>query len=135
MDTTNQNRLNLEMDKVLYNTCITHAAINMDWLAICELLDDQEHSIELRLKFWKYDNEKQTYVLNTQIELPHEDGLTALEFSSTYSVSNLLCATAGKDNSVKIWSLEETASIYSKETQFFFLKVYLINISDFSRKG
>lgn len=114
MDTTQQNVLNMEADKILYNTTITHVAINMDWIVTSELLDDTYNAIELRLKFWKFNIEKQSYILNTQIEMPHEQGLTALEFSSPYSVSNLLCASSGKDNFAKIWSLETTDSIYSK---------------------
>lgn len=114
MDTTNQNRLSLETQKVLYNVNITHAAINMDWIVTGELMDDQLYSIELRLKFFRFDTEKQTYLLNTQVELPHERGLTAIEFSSPYSVDNLMCVTSGKDNVVKVWSLENSDDVRSK---------------------
>lgn len=113
MDTTIQNRLNIEKDKVLYNTVVTHAALNMDWLATTELLDDQEHTLESRLKFWRFDTEKQTYVLNTQVELPHEDGVRALEFSTPYPVDNLICATCGLYD-VKVWALEDPESIHSE---------------------
>lgn len=82
MDTTNQNRLNMEASKELYNTCITHASVNMNWIVIAELLDDHENCIESRLKFWQFNLEKQTYVLNTQVELPHEHGISCVEFSS-----------------------------------------------------
>lgn len=109
-----QNRLSLETRKVLYNVNITHAAINMDWIVTGEMLDDQQTSIELRLKFFQFNLEKQTYVLNTQIELPHERGLTAIEFSSPHSVDNLMCVTSGKDNVVKIWSLEHSEDVTSK---------------------
>lgn len=113
MDTTVQNRLNIEMDKVLYNTVVTHASLNMNWLVTAELLDDEQHAIESRLKFWTFDQEKQTYSLNTQIELPHENGVRALEFSTPYSVENLLCASSGEYD-VKLWALEDSESIYSK---------------------
>lgn len=113
MDTTIQNRLNIEKDKVLYNTVVTHAALNMDWLATAELLDDKEHTLESRLKFWYFDLEKQTYVLNTQVELPHENGVRALEFSTPYPVENLICASSGLYD-VKVWALEDSESIYSE---------------------
>lgn len=113
MDTTVQNRLNIEMDKVLYNTVVTHASLDMNWLVTAELLDDEQHAIESRLKFWTFDQEKQTYSLNTQIELPHENGVRALEFSTPYSVENLLCASSGEYD-VKLWALEDSESIYSK---------------------
>lgn len=126
LDTTGQNRLSLETAKVLYNTCITHAAISMDWLVTGELLDDQQTSVELRLKFWHFSAEKQTYVLNTQVELPHEGGLTALEFSSAYETENLMCATAGKDNVLKVWTLEASDNVNSKWMMFYSPKYLLI---------
>jgi NET1-associated nuclear protein 1 (U3 small nucleolar RNA-associated protein 17) len=54
------------------------------------------------------------YTLNTNVEFPHEGLITALEFSSLYNTDNLLCATAGKDNYIKLWSLEDSESIYRK---------------------
>lgn len=113
MDTTIQNRLNVEKNKVLYNTAVTHASLNMNWLVTAELLDDEEHAIESRLKFWQFDYEKQTYSLNTQIELPHENGVRAVEFSTPYNVENLLCASSGRRD-VKIWALEDSDNIHSK---------------------
>lgn len=83
----------------------------MDWLVTAECLDDLERFPEVRLKFWKFNTVKQSYVLNSQFESPHEGGVTALEFSSSFSIDNLLCASAGKDRKVKIWSLEETKII------------------------
>lgn len=88
----------------------------MDWMVTAELLDDRQYAIEVRLKFWKFDVEKQQYTLNTQVEMPHTDGVTALEFSSPYSNENLICASAGRDNQVKIWTLDDRKSIYSKRS-------------------
>lgn len=96
----------------------------MDWIVTGEMLDDQVNSIELRIKFWRFDETHQTYVLNTQVELPHEIGLTAVEFSSAYSTDALLCATAGLDNVVKIWALQDSFDVNSKE----FLIVYKVTI-------
>lgn len=94
---------------MLYNLYVSHVALNMNWLATAELLDDHENTIESRLKFWQFDLEKQSYVLNTQIELPHENGIRALEFSTPYNVDNLLCATSGEFD-VKIWALEDSGN-------------------------
>lgn len=55
-----------------------------------------------------------SYALNTNAELPHEGGFKAIEFSSSNQVNNLLCATVGEDNVIKMWSLEETDNIYNK---------------------
>lgn len=117
MDTTVQNVLSIETNKLLYNASITHTALNMDWMATVEKLDDLQHTVEIRLKFWKFDIEKQMYSLNTHIELPHEIDVSAIKFSSLFSVDNLLLATSGKDNFVKIWSID----VRKNNSKFFFL--------------
>lgn len=117
LDTTSQNRLNIETDKVLFNSYISHASLNSDWLVTAEILDDHEHTVESRLKFWAFEESKQEYTLNTQIELPHENGVRSLEFSSPHSIDNLLCASCGEFD-VKIWALEDSVNFKSK---FFFI--------------
>lgn len=107
LDTTIQNRLNVETDKVLYNLYVSHASLNMNWLATAEVLDDKEHTIESRLKFWMFDEIEQAYTLNTQIELPHENGVRALEYSTPHAIENLLCASSGEFD-VKVWALEDS---------------------------
>lgn len=118
IDISAQNLLNIETDKVLYNFYVSHASLNSNWLATAEILDDHEHTIESRLKFWAFDEQKQAYKLNTQIELPHENGVRCLEFSSPHSIDNLLCATSGELD-VKIWSLEDSANFKSKSILFY----------------
>lgn len=105
------NQLSLECGKILYNTRLTHVACNVDWLVTAECLDDLKHIPEIRLKFWLFDSMKKTYILNTQIETPHEGGVTALEFSSATHADNLLCATSGLDGKVRVWCLEESQLI------------------------
>ncbi|XP_067622808.1 uncharacterized protein l(2)05287 [Eurosta solidaginis] len=114
MDIVMQNIPSLEAHQVLYNIRVTKAAFNIDWMATGEVFDDKEHLPELRLKFWKYDDAAKTYKLNTNIEMPHEGGFKAIEFSSPNQMDNLLCATVGKDNIIKMWSLEESDNIYKK---------------------
>lgn len=113
LDTSVQNRLNIERDKVLYNTYVSHATFNMKWLATAELLDDQEHTTESRLKFWLFDEQIQNYVLNTQIESPHGNSIRTLEFSTRYVDDNLLCASSG-EYEVKVWSLNDSQNYQSK---------------------
>lgn len=109
--------MNIETDKILYNTYVSHAAVNMDWLATGEVLDDKEHTLESRLKFWRFDVEKQIFVLNTQVELPHENGIRALEFSTPYSMEELLCASSGEFD-VKLWTLEDIERVESRSRKF-----------------
>lgn len=98
---------------------VSQAALNMDWLATAELLDDHEHAIESRLKFWAFNEKTQNYSLNTQIELPHgDDGVKCLAFSSQHTVENLLCASGGEYD-VKIWALDDSPN-YKSELCFLF---------------
>lgn len=114
MDIVQQNRLNIETSKILYNLYVSQAALNMDWLVTAEILDDHEHSIESRLKFWSFNEKAQKYSLNTQIELPHgNDGVKCLEFSSQHTVENLLCASSG-EHDVKVWALDDSQNYKSK---------------------
>lgn len=114
MDIVQQNRLNIETSKILYNLYVSQAALNMDWLVTAEILDDHEHSIESRLKFWAFNEKTQKYALNTQIELPHgDDGVKCLEFSSQHTVENLLCASSGEYD-VKVWALDDSQNYKSK---------------------
>lgn len=116
---TCQNRLNIEAGKILYNLYVSNAGLNSDWLATAEIQDDHENTIESRLKFWRFDEQKQEYTLNTQIELPHENGIRCLEFSSPHSIDNLLCATSGEFD-VKIWALEDSTNFKRKSMVFSF---------------
>ncbi|GBP10249.1 WD repeat-containing protein 75 [Eumeta japonica] len=82
----NQNILSKERAKILYNINVTKAAFNIDWMVTGEVFNDEEHLPELRLKFWRYQEETQNYALNTNIELPHEGGFKTIEFSNDYQV-------------------------------------------------
>ncbi|XP_075153172.1 WD repeat-containing protein l(2)05287 [Haematobia irritans] len=119
LNIVNQNQLSTESDRILYDISVTKAAFNIDWLATGEVFNDQEHLPELRLKFWKFQEESQRYALNTNIELPHEGGFKAIEFSNDYQVDNLLCATVGEDNVIKMWCLDDSDSIYKDGKSWF----------------
>ncbi|KAH8419441.1 hypothetical protein KR222_011768, partial [Zaprionus bogoriensis] len=106
------NVLSQEPKRIIYNTCVTRAAFNINWMATGEEYNDQRNFAELRLKFWQYHEKMQTYKLNTNIELPHEEGFQAITFSNQFQVNNLRCATAGKDNVIKLWTLGESENIY-----------------------
>lgn len=96
-------------------TRLTHVAFNVKWLVTVQSSNDLEHDPKSRLKFWSFDVVQKIYVLNTQIEAPHERGVTSLEFSSPKEVENLLCASSGLDGKVKVWSLEESGTVCGTE--------------------
>lgn len=57
-----QNNLSMEQDRILYDLRVTKAAFNIDWMATGEVFNDEQHLPELRLKFWKFEEEKQKQV-------------------------------------------------------------------------
>lgn len=59
LDIAMQNVHTKEPQKILYNTRVTHVALNQEWMATVECWDDFEHAFEARLKFWCFSEEKQ----------------------------------------------------------------------------
>uniref|UniRef100_A0A336MAF4 CSON014392 protein n=1 Tax=Culicoides sonorensis TaxID=179676 RepID=A0A336MAF4_CULSO len=112
LDITSQNYQCPEYNKLLFNTRITQCALNVSWMATAEVWDDFQHASEVRLKFWAYNEAKQTFTLNTNVEMPHDKGINKLQFSSTHSVKNLMCVSAGKDKTLKLWMQEDSKNIY-----------------------
>ncbi|XP_055836973.1 WD repeat-containing protein 75 [Episyrphus balteatus] len=106
VDIVGQNQICYETEKIMYNTRVTQVALNIDWMATAEVFNDEEYLPEVRLKFWYFDVKSMNYLLRTNVGLPHEGGIRAIEFSNPNQVDNLLCATVGFDNIIKIWSIE-----------------------------
>ncbi|XP_043271275.1 WD repeat-containing protein 75 [Venturia canescens] len=116
VDITAQNLLPQERNVILVNTEVTKIALSPDgsWMATVEERDDKEYFIEIRLKFWKFDAQKQIFTLNTSIEFPHEVGVNALKFqpNSPLDDDDLFAVTVGKDKKFKLWNLFEPTSIH-----------------------
>ncbi|XP_043641583.1 WD repeat-containing protein 75 [Drosophila teissieri] len=110
----NTNVHNEEANHIIYKTRITRAAFNINWMATGEVYNDLVNFAEVRLKFWQYNERLQSYILNTEIELPHENGFKAIIFSNQFQVDNLRCATAGEDNVIKVWGLTDSENIYKR---------------------
>ncbi|KYN04804.1 WD repeat-containing protein 75 [Cyphomyrmex costatus] len=121
---TAQNFLTQERDVIIVNTEVTKIALNHNgtWMATVEERNDKVSSIEVRLKFWFYDLKKQIFVLNTSIELPHENGINALHFQpdTTFDDGEWLAVTTGRDNKFKLWNLRKSATVENKETKHWY---------------
>lgn len=113
MDVTNENTLAVEQAKVLFNTRVTKIALGKSWLVTGECWDDQEQFVQIRLKFWHFDEKHQTYSLNTNILLPHDKSITAIDLNPRSKNGVNFCATAGGDNLLKLWS--DCKEVYGKE--------------------
>uniref|UniRef100_A0A6Q2Y2X6 WD repeat-containing protein 75 second beta-propeller domain-containing protein n=1 Tax=Esox lucius TaxID=8010 RepID=A0A6Q2Y2X6_ESOLU len=85
-----------------------------DWLATVEERRQKSSELEINLKLWSYDEQTQSFVLNTTVTAPHEDQITAMCFSP--SPETTLLVTTSLDGHFKAWLLadhsdtEESAS-------------------------
>lgn len=101
-------------------------------MATAECWDDNEHSAEVRIKFWEFLEDKQCYSLCTHIEAAHEKGITALEFSSKYSSDNIICVSAGLDNMIKVWSMDDMDAIRTNKVWMCIEKLSYKNLPVYS---
>ncbi|KAM6463818.1 WD repeat-containing protein 75 isoform 1-T1 [Liasis olivaceus] len=78
-----------------------------DWLATVEQRQGSCSELELQLKLWAYDEQTQSFTLNTRINMPHEDCVTAMCFRSTDGSEHVTptLVTASSDRHFKIWML------------------------------
>ncbi|KAJ8282656.1 hypothetical protein COCON_G00051750 [Conger conger] len=75
------------------------------WLATVEERREGTSELESSLKLWAYDEQTQSFVLNTSVSSPHEDRIMAMCFSP--DAETTLLVTAGKDGHFKAWQLAE----------------------------
>ncbi|XP_006636732.2 WD repeat-containing protein 75 [Lepisosteus oculatus] len=77
------------------------------WLATVEERKNKLSEWEVILKMWGYDEQTQSFVLNTTVTSPHEGQITVLCFCNANETSMLV--TAGKDGQFKAWLLGENS--------------------------
>uniref|UniRef100_A0A8C0CTR1 WD repeat domain 75 n=1 Tax=Balaenoptera musculus TaxID=9771 RepID=A0A8C0CTR1_BALMU len=122
----------LQSDKQLYNLDIiqqeyindygliqielTKAAFGCygNWLATVEQRQEKETELELQMKLWTYNKKTQGFVLNTKVNMPHEDHITALCFCNAEKSENPTLVTTSKDGHFKVWILTDDSDIYKK---------------------
>nr|CAD7408368.1 unnamed protein product [Timema poppensis] len=117
VDITCQNYLTQERNKVIENTDVTKISLSNDslWLATVEQCNNLKTHFEIRLKFWNFDEVKQTFCLNTCVDMPHgENKLLDLKIQPITTEEQLLAVTTAEDNKFKVWSLEESNTINTK---------------------
>lgn len=111
IDITSRNEIPRTKNHNVFSTEVTNVAFSMFWMVTVECWNDKMNTPDSRLKFWKFLNEKQTYSLHTQIEQAHDKEIRCVEFSTKKDSKSLICATAGLDRCIKIWSLEKSEDV------------------------
>ncbi|XP_070565659.1 WD repeat-containing protein 75-like [Ptychodera flava] len=106
----------MKLDKPIIHTEVENAAFDChgDWLATVERRDDGVTSMEMRLKFWQWDAERQSFILNTCVELPHQAKVTDLCMRPPNNKleTSPMAATTSLDKKFKIWTLVDDSDIY-----------------------
>ncbi|GFR81903.1 WD repeat-containing protein 75-like [Elysia marginata] len=126
LDIVGQNYISPEnIDRPTVVTEVTSVAVSHDgqWVATFEVWDDRIFSPEMRLKFWMYNSEAQTYTLNTRVEDPHEERITKMLFrppspNKTSSEQTPCLVTVGQDSCFKLWILLDDTDIYRKNVRW-----------------
>uniref|UniRef100_A0A7N6FK87 WD repeat-containing protein 75 second beta-propeller domain-containing protein n=1 Tax=Anabas testudineus TaxID=64144 RepID=A0A7N6FK87_ANATE len=113
----------LQRDKLLYNLDIVQqeyihelglqqfevvkAAFSASgkWLATVEERKQKIAELELNLKLWEYDEQTQSFVLNTTISAPHEAQITAMCFCQAPDSQTTMLVSTSKDGHFKAWQL------------------------------
>ncbi|XP_076013135.1 WD repeat-containing protein 75 [Genypterus blacodes] len=113
----------LQRDKLLYNLDIVQqeyihelgleqfevvkAAFNAqgNWLATVEERKQKAAELEFNLKLWAFDEQTQSFVLNTTISTPHEAQITAMCFCCAADSQTTMLVSTSKDGRFKAWQL------------------------------
>uniref|UniRef100_A0A671V3A5 WD repeat domain 75 n=1 Tax=Sparus aurata TaxID=8175 RepID=A0A671V3A5_SPAAU len=113
----------LQRDKLLYNLDIVQqeyihesglqqfevvkAAFDAsgNWLATVEERKQKGAELELNLKLWAFDEQTQSFVLNTTISAPHEAQITGMCFSHATDSQTTMLVSTSKDGHFKAWQL------------------------------
>ncbi|XP_030642048.1 WD repeat-containing protein 75 [Chanos chanos] len=73
------------------------------WLATVEERGQKSSELEISLKLWAYNEQAQSFELNTTITAPHNDQVRSMCFSP--SCDSTLLLTTARDNCFKAWLL------------------------------
>uniref|UniRef100_A0A668AAM0 WD repeat domain 75 n=1 Tax=Myripristis murdjan TaxID=586833 RepID=A0A668AAM0_9TELE len=76
-----------------------------NWLATVEERKQKDSTLELNLKLWAYDEQTQSFVLNTTVSGPHEARITAMCFCHTADSQTTMLVSASQDGHFKAWQL------------------------------
>ncbi|KAJ3130465.1 WD repeat-containing protein 75 [Nowakowskiella sp. JEL0407] len=99
-----RNRVSRTEDKYITEPEIQHVSFSSDgtWMATVDFREDPEFDTEVYLKFWKYDENLQNYVLKTRVDSPHKNSIVSLRYRSNWDHAPMF-VTLDSDGEVKLW--------------------------------
>ncbi|KAG0334775.1 hypothetical protein BG004_000275 [Podila humilis] len=107
-----RNKVSRTNDKEIVSSQVMHVAFSSDkaarWMVTVDGRDDKETTPELYIKFWEYDDDARTYILNTRVDSPHTQSITSCIFNPRHGDnSEPMVVTTSMDGTFKIWQLTE----------------------------
>ncbi|KAF9152489.1 WD repeat-containing protein 75, partial [Actinomortierella ambigua] len=105
-----RNKVSRADEKEIVPPQVLHCAFSSDgrWMATVDGRDDHETTPELYLKFWEYNEDAHTYVLNTRVDNPHAGQITSLHFNPRLgATAEPMVVTTSVDGKFKIWQLAQ----------------------------
>uniref|UniRef100_A0A1A7X3U7 WD repeat domain 75 n=2 Tax=Iconisemion striatum TaxID=60296 RepID=A0A1A7X3U7_9TELE len=79
------------------------------WLATVEERKQKCAELELHLKLWAFDEQTQSFVLNTTVSAPHEARITAMCFDQAADSQTSTLVSSSRDGHFKAWQLGSAA--------------------------
>uniref|UniRef100_G3NDZ3 WD repeat domain 75 n=1 Tax=Gasterosteus aculeatus aculeatus TaxID=481459 RepID=G3NDZ3_GASAC len=80
-----------------------------NWMATVEERKQKDAEQELNLKLWAFDEQTQSFVLNTTVADPHESRITAMCFCQAAASQTTMLISASEDGHFKAWQLRRLA--------------------------
>ncbi|KAF9432034.1 hypothetical protein BGZ76_011388 [Entomortierella beljakovae] len=109
LEITPRNKVSRTDEKEIIAPRVLHVAFSSDkaarWMATVDGRDDNETTPELYLKFWEYDDDAHTYVLNTRVDAPHSKEITSCVFNPRIGGQAPMAVTTSLDGTFKVWEL------------------------------
>ncbi|KAF9173385.1 hypothetical protein BGX21_002483 [Mortierella sp. AD011] len=109
LEITPRNKVSRTDDKEIIPPRVMHCAFSSDkaarWMATVDGRDDHETTPELYLKFWEYDDDAHTYILNTRVDAPHSKEITSCIFNPREGNQAPMVVTTSLDGTFKVWEL------------------------------
>ncbi|KAF9923543.1 WD repeat-containing protein 75 [Linnemannia zychae] len=104
-----RNKVSRTFQKEIIPPRVMHVAFSNDkagrWMVTVDGRDDKETTPELYLKFWEYDDDAHTYVLNTRVDSPHSKEITSCIFNPRQGNQAPMVVTTSLDGTFKVWEL------------------------------